>query len=124
MAVNWYWKHKKGEIIYKDIKHNVKWKLELFGGNMMCAFIYRYKQKNEETGKIEKWHNFFTWFNDLKHAKKCLKDTTLEEFAFGEHKVVKVRLLVTSKEYSRFENTEMLKLAQIFAKMGYKVELY
>lgn len=124
MAVNWYWKHKKGEILFKDVKHNVNWKLELFGGNMMCAFIYRYTKVNEETHKREKWYNFFTWFNDIKHAKRVLKNTQLEDLALGNHKVIKVRLLVHNDQYSAFENNEMLELAKILAKMNYKVEIY
>lgn len=124
MAVNWYWKHKKGEIVYKDLRTNQKWKLELFGGNMMCAIIHRYKKVNEETGKKENWYNFFTWLNDIKHARRCFKDTKLEDLALGKHKVLKVKLLVTNKEYSAFENNEMLQLAKILAQKGYKVELY
>lgn len=124
MAVNWYWKHKKGEIIYKDLNANKTWKLELFGGNMMCALIYRYTKVNEETNKREKWYNFFTWFNDIKHVKRIFKDTKLEDYPLGNHKVVKVRLLVHNKQYSAFENNEMLQLAKIFAKMNYKVEIY
>lgn len=121
MAVNWYWKHKVGEVLFKDIEHGQNWKLEMFGGNMMCCFIYRYRK--EENGKMEKYYNFFTWFNDIDHAKRVLKDTYLEDLAFGEHKVRKVRLCVSSKEYPE-SNKEMLKLAKILAQMGYKVEVY
>lgn len=124
MAVNWYWKHKLGEILYKDTEHNKTWKLEMFGGNMMCAFIYRYTKVNEETGKREKWYNFFTFFNDWAHAKRCLKDTRLEDLALGKHKVLKVKILVHNKQYSKLDNSEMQKLAILLSKMGYKVEIY
>ena len=123
MAVNWYWKHKVGEIIFRDVNHKKTWKLEMFGGNVMCAFIYRYKAVDEETGKKEGYYNFFCFFNDKGHAKRVLKDTKLEEFAVGEHKVVKVRLCITSKEYT-YSNAEMVWLAKEFAKKGYKVEVY
>lgn len=122
MAVNWYWKSKRGEIIFKDMEHKQNWKLQMFGGNMMCAFIYRYKKLNEETQKYEKWYTFFSFFNDIKHAKRCLKDTRLEELPLGNHKVLRVRLNVTST--NKYANNEMLKLAKILANMKYKVELY
>ena len=123
MAVNWKWKHKLGEIIYLDENHNQKWKLEMFGGNMLCAFIYRYKQLDKETGKKEKYYTFFNFFYDLKNAKKMMKNIRLEDFVVGNHKVKKVRLCVSSKEY-KYSNREMLALGKLFAEMGYKVELY
>ena len=123
MAVNWYWKHKVGEVIYRDLDHKQTWKLEMFGGNMMCAFICRFKKVNEETGKKEGYYNFFTFLNDKKHAKRCFADTRLEDLPFGNHKVIKVRLCITSKEYT-YSNEEMVWLAKLFAKMGYRVEVY
>ena len=69
MAVNWYWKHKVGEVIYRDLDHKQTWKLEMFGGNMMCAFICRFKKVNEETGKKDGYYNFFT-FLSFKKVKK------------------------------------------------------
>lgn len=118
--VNWYWKHKLGEIHYYDNEHKQHWKLELFGGNMTCAFIYRFKDEN---GK--KMYNFFGFFSDLKHAERVLKDDKdfLKNMAFGNHTLRKVKLCVTSKTY-KFSNKEMLKLAKMLTEHKYKVELY
>lgn len=123
MSVNWYWKHKVGEIIYRDKEHNQKWKLEMFGGNMMCAFIYRYTKVNEDTGKREKWYTFFTFFNDINHAKRYFKKGKIEDFAIKQPKVVKVRLKISSTEY-KYSNKEMLQLAKLLVNKGYRVELY
>lgn len=125
MAVNWYWKHKVGEVHYYDTQHKQHWKLQMFGGNMMCAFIYRYKKINEETGKKEGWYNFFIWLNDIEHAKRMLKNDkdAFKGLPIGKHILRKFRLCVTSKEYT-YSNKEMLQLAKLLAHYGYKVELY
>ena len=121
--VNWYWKHKVGEVVYFDLEHKQSFKVEMFGGNMMSAFIYRFTTTNKETGKREKRYNFISFLNDMKHAKKCFEDTRLEDLLLGDFKVKKVRLCVSSSEY-KYSNQEMLKLGQLLAKMKYKVELY
>lgn len=121
--VNWYWKHKVGEVYYFDNKSKKTFKVEMFGGNMMSAFIYRFTTKSKETGKREKRYEFISFLNDMKHAKRCFSDTRLEDLLLGDFKVKKVRLCVSSKEY-KYSNQEMLKLGQLLACMGYKVELY
>lgn len=123
MSVNWYWKHKVGEVYYFDNKSKKTFKVEMFGGNMMSAFIYRFTTTNKETRKREKRYEFISFLNDMKHAKKCFEDTRLEDLLLGDFKVKKVRLCVSSSEY-RYSNQEMLKLGQLLAKMKYKVELY
>lgn len=125
MAVNWYWKHKVGEVIYYDQKQKKYWKLQMFGGNMMCAFIYRYRKENEETHKLEKWYNFFIWLNDIDHAKRMLeKDKDcFRDLAIGKHKLVKFRLCISSKEYA-YSSKEMMKFAKLLTHYGYKVEVY
>lgn len=116
MAVNWLWKDKLGEIIYKREKDTFK--LQMFGGNMMCCFIYRCKNENNE-----KMYNFFLWYNDIEHAKRLHKDTRLEDFILGDNiKVVKVRININSG--NKYSDKEMLQLAKLYADMGYKVELY
>lgn len=121
--VNWYWKHKVGEVVYIDLEHKQRFKVEMFGGNCMCVFIYRYTTTNKETGKREKRYNFINFLSDMKHAKKCFEDTRLEDLLLGDFKVSKVRLCVSSKEY-KYSNQEMLKLAKMLVEMKYKVELY
>ena len=122
MSVNWYWKCKVGEIVYKDLDEKKTWKLQMFGGNVTCAFIYRYKKLNEETKKNEKYYTFFTFFNDLEHAKRCLKDTKLEDLPLGHHKVMKIRIRVKSD--NKYKDAEMLKIAKLLVEHNYKVELY
>ena len=121
--VNWYWKHKVGEIYYYSTKEKKTYKVEMFGGNMMSAFIYRYTATNKDTGKREKRYEFISFFNDIKHAKRCFADTRLEDLLLGDFIVKKVRLCVSSEDY-KYSNNEMLKLGQLLAKMKYKVELY
>lgn len=125
MAVNWYWKHKVGEVILKTTHDNKRFKLEMFGGNVMCAFIYRYTQINEQTKKKEKWHNFFFFLDDIKHAKTILQSDkdAFKNLTAQPSKTIKFRLCVTSKEY-KYSNQEMLKFAKLLTEYGYKVELY
>lgn len=125
MAVNWYWKHKLGEVIYKAVSENATWKLDIYGGNMMCCFIYNFKQQDEQTGEMKKMYRFFIWFNDLEHAKRVLKDNKdfFKDLVQGNHKVKKFKLCVTSREY-KHSNNEMLKFAKLLTEYGYRVELY
>ena len=44
MAVNWLWKHEKGQILIKDF--GKKYKIGIYGGNCLGALIYRYKDKD------------------------------------------------------------------------------
>ena len=92
---------------------------------MMCAFIYRYTDKDEETGKRAKFYNFFTWFNDIEHAERIFKRDKdyIKNLPCGHHKLRKIKLCVSSKTYT-YSNKEMLKLAKLLAQNGYKVELY
>ena len=126
MSVNWRWKSKVGEVIYKDLKTGKQWKLQMFTGNMMFAFIYKYRKVDEETGKLAIYYNFFTWFNDMAHAKKCFKNdkTFLNHMAVGNHKYIKTRIFITNKELSPYSKTEILRYAKLLAEYGYKVELY
>ena len=125
MSVNWYWKQKVGEIHYYDTEHKKHWKLELFSGNMMFAMIYRYTKVNEQTGKREKWHNFFLWFDDIDHLKRVLKDDKdfFKTLPSGQHILRKFRLCIYRKYYT-WLNKDMLKVADVLVKHGYKVELY
>ena len=120
MAVNWTWKHKLGEIHYYDEEHKQHWKLDLYGGNMMCCFIYHFKNE-----KNEKMYNFFGFFNDIEHAERVLKDDKdfFKSMALGKHILRKIKLCVSSKDY-KYSNKEMLKLANLLVNNGYKVELY
>ena len=122
--VNWYWKHKVGEVVYFETTKKKTYKVEMFsGGNCMSALIYRYSITNKDTGKREKRYEFISFLDDMKHAKKCFEDTRLEDLLLGDFKVKKVRLCVSSKEY-KYSNDEMLKLGRLLAVKGYKVELY
>lgn len=120
MAVNWYWKHKLGEVHYYDTEHKQHWKLDMYGGNMMCCFIYHFV--NEQN---EKMYNFFGFFNDIEHAKRVLKSDNkyFHSLTMGNHVFRKIRLHVTSKEY-KYSNKEMLQFGKLMAEYGYKVELY
>lgn len=117
MAVNWYWKLKKG-FFYLIDSHKRTYKCGFYGGNCLGAVIYTYQAKNEE-GKKESWYNFQFFFDDLNHAKRCLG---LKPNARGEQKnilegvVKKVKLNIFFKEN--------LKLAELLVKAGFKVELY
>lgn len=124
MAVTWYWKEKRGEIHYYDQKQKQHFVLGMYGGNMLAAIIYRYKKKNEQTQKLEKWYNFIVFINDIDHLKRLLNDDKdcFRDLLLGKPLLRKFKLNVTSK--SKYANEEMLKVAKLLAKYGYKVELY
>ena len=124
MAVYYYWNRKRGEIIMKEEETGKRYKLGLFGGNTLFSIIYRYRKVNEKTGKLTGYHNFILWFDDEKQLKRVLEDDKnfFNEMIASKSKVLKFKLNITSK--NEYANKEMLKVANILTRSGYKVELY
>lgn len=122
MSVDVYWKRKLGEVVYFDKENKRSWKLEMFAGNVMCAFVYRYGEKDEKTGKRKKWSSLFMFFNDLAHAKRCMSDFELDKLPCGTHVVRKIRLCIQGGYPC--DNKSANELAKLFVAKGYKVELY
>lgn len=117
MAVNWYWKSKKGTLIYKynmgkEANNEVmKFKVNIYGGNCLGALIYDYKDENTK----EDMYTFYGFWNDETHLKRCLGLVKGYNNIYKDD-VVKVRLNTYYKD--------MCKIAPLFAKVGIKVELY
>lgn len=126
MSVNWSWKHKRGEIHYYAKCQKQHFKLNLYGGNMMFCILYVYKQMNQETNKLEKWYNFITWFNDITHLKKCLSENQnfFNKLLVGHKNKIIRKFKLKINTNNDYEDNEMLKVAKILVKYGYKVELF
>lgn len=124
MSVNWYWKSKRGEILMREEATKQTYKIGLYGGNMMFAMIYRYRKLNEQTGKQERWYNFLLWFDDCKHLEKVLKDDKdfFNHLIAQTSTVRKFKINISNK--NEYANKEMLQVAKILVKYGYKVEVY
>lgn len=110
MSVNWSWKHKMGEVVIAQMHQNevIKFKMNIYEANCLCAVIYEFE--NEE-GK--KQYQFYSFFSDLEHLKRCLKDGILTN---GADKWLKVKLNTFYKD--------SLKIAKELSKAKIKVELY
>ena len=99
-------------------------KLNIYRANCVGAVIYEWKQKDEKTGKAQDMYQFWGYWNDLNHLKRCIgliKDyngnySNLYNGSMDSDKWVKLKLNV----YYR----EMLTVARLFTKAGYKVEIY
>ena len=112
MSVNWQWKNKMGNVQWKTTDGK-KINVNVYQGNCLCVLIYEYKKDNEE------FYDFFGFFNDEKHLKRCIglakdNDGKLNNIYKGEW--LKWRLNVFFKD--------SLKIAELLAKAGFKVELY
>lgn len=123
MSVDWRWKSVRGYIHYYDNRNKKHFVLGMYGGNCTCAIIYRYREKNKETGKIEKYYNFISFINDIEHLKRMLKSDKdmYRNLLIGKPTFRKFELYVTSD--NKWANKEMLQVAKILAEYGYKVEL-
>lgn len=103
--------------------HKTYLKVAIHSANCLCAFIYHYKKKNAETGKKEGYSQLVLFFNDLESAKLCLglkaskwdKDKK-KECIYTHKDIKKIRFNVYYKD--------MAKLGELWAKAGFKVELY
>lgn len=101
-----------------------RFKLNIYRANCVGAVIYEWKQKDEETGKVHDMYQFWGYWNDLNHLKRCIgliKDysgnySNLYNGSVYSDKWVKLKL----NTYYR----EMLTVARLVAKAGYKVEIY
>lgn len=107
-----------------DNQEQIRFKLNIYKANCVAAVVYEFKQKDEETGKIHNMYNFWTFWNNLNHLKRCIgliKDyngnySNLYNGSVDSDKWVKLKLNAYYKE--------MLTVASLFAKAGYKVEIY
>ena len=113
MAVNWDWTRKMGEIIFLayDKKHKIK--CNFYRANCVGAVIQEWKEDGKDM------YQFVTFWNDLSHLKRCLGliknfDKTYDNLY--KDKIKKVRLNAFYPD--------MLTVAKLFAKAGFKVELY
>lgn len=125
MSVNWLWKSEKGEFVYKckdgEFKGE-KFKVGMYGGNCLCAHIYRFKKLNEQTGKKEKYYNFWGFWNDIEHLKNCLGMNPKKGYKDDMYKDDSMYQLVKIRVNAFYP--EMMKVAELFAKAGYKVEVF
>jgi hypothetical protein len=83
-----------------------KWKIWFCRANCLVAEIYFYKDENGED--MAKLHSFF---GDVQHVKNCAKAKVLTGYDKG----------VTL--YAKKMNSELWKMAQIFAENGIKVTI-
>lgn len=125
MSLNWSWSHKMGEIVVEQSHSNpdvesgkdvLKFKVNLYHANCLCAGIYEYK--DSESAKT--LYQVYVFFLDADHMKRCLgltKSTTnLFDGKNSCDKWVKIKLNTYYKE--------CLVMAPILTKAGFKVELY
>lgn len=120
MSVNWSWKHKIGEITLSQRDGNNPskknyFKINMYSANCVAALIYEFKDPVTKTEKYQ----FFGFWNDLKHLKNCLglsAGHTVNIYNQEHNCFEKVSLNIHYKE--------MLKVAELFAKAGIKVDLY
>lgn len=96
-------------------------KVSIHSANCLCAFIYHYKKTNEKTGKKDSYSQLVLFINDLEHAKLCLglkagKWDKKKESIYTPHEIKKLRFNTYYKD--------MDKLASLWAKAGFNVELY
>ena len=126
MAVNWQWKHKMGEVKVVRTWPNgevEKFKLNLYGANCVAAIIHEFKQVDEQ-GNKHAMYNFFGFWNDLDHLKRCLGlkknyDGQKSNLYDGKGSIDNWVHLKLNTYYP-----EMIKVGALFAQAGHHVELY
>lgn len=128
MSLNWSWKYKMGEIVVEQshsipngtgvesTKDVMKFKVNLYHANCLCAGIYEYKDPESD----KTLYQVYSFFLDVNHMKRCLGLTNNTYNLFdgknGCDKWVKIKLNTYYKE--------CMTMAPILTKAGFKVELY
>lgn len=127
MSVNWSWKHKMGEVtVVRKWPHEekeIKFKLNLYSANCIAAVIRDYKETDEQ-GKKHDMYQFWCFWNDFDHLKRCLGliknydgvKSNLYNGSDGVDTWVKLKLNTYYKD--------MIKVGTLFAQAGHTVELY
>ena len=114
MPVTWDWKAKKGEITWIGNGNPPKtYKVNIYQANCLGAQIYEYKDDGVDM------YRFMGFWNDLDHLKRALGlarnyDKTYENIYEGVVKKIKLNTYYK----------DSIKIAELFAKAGHKVELY
>ena len=122
MAVNWLWKNKLGCMTLVQTrpsgeKHSFK--INLYAANCLAACIYEYKDKDTK----KDMYTFWGFWNDAQHLSNCLglskkhKGDDIYNDPIGNGVITKVKLNMYFKK-------DALKIAELFALAGHKVELY
>ena len=117
MAVNWTWKEKLGTIhcerVIKGGEEKITFDLQIYKGtNCWCVVVNEFKENGKEL------YNFWTFFNDIAHAKRCLGiskswDGKKENIFKDEWKKVTLN--------GNFKDA--WKLAEIFFNAGLKIKI-
>lgn len=102
---------KYGEVVIRQ--GATKYTIQIREGNCLAVFIHVMRNPNS-TGKQDKYiHTFYTFFCDVAHAKRVMKEYGK---LFGSEEIVKCRLNIYHKN--------ALTLSRLMAQSGYKVEVY
>jgi hypothetical protein len=120
MSVNWDWKDKKGEVVWKPTEDQNKppFKWNIYEANCLGCCLYEY---TDEEGK--EMYQFECFFSDVHHLKKILglekcydgkKNDMFKEW-YGDYEIDYIKLDIN------FDNDKLIKY---FAEAGYEVRIY
>ena len=112
MSVNWLWKDKMGSIQWKN-RMDEEFTVSVFKGNCLCVMIYEYKENEKDL------YDFFGFFNDDSHLKKCIG--LMKDYE-GAMKNIYENEWLSWKLNTYYK--EAFTLAKWLTKAGYPVELY
>lgn len=117
--VTWYYKQHKADFYYKR-KDGKIFKIGLYGGNCLGAMVYRYSLIEE--GKRVKYYQFISFFNDIGHAKRVLKDNLIDRFII-DAKITKITIYLSKYDKNKYQQNELIKLTLLLLHKGYKITI-
>lgn len=119
--VHWYYKNPIGYYTLTQ-KHKEndkvvvkKFKITILHGNCLWVEVNQYRKKNEETGKLENWVQFYSFLNDWQHVKNMVKDDSLKSIF---HNADNFHFNIEELD------AERLKVVKELAKIGKKITLF
>lgn len=128
-----------------------KFKVDIYEANCLFAVIYRFKSsvdpnedglvfedsknfKTKDSKKpVKEWFQVYSFFNDLKHLKRCLPLFNCRIDPKGDSEESKLRassidtwtkIKLNTWFNSKNSPCDVMKVAEVLAKAGFKVELY
>lgn len=129
MAVNWNWKDKKGEVVWKkkatSTNPNIteeRFAWSIYHANCMACMLYEYKENNEDMYK------FMCYLNDTHHLKRMLglekfkgyRGTYIKEDWFKEiYPDYEIDYITLDSNYPYWDT-----LTKYFTQAGYEVRIY
>ena len=95
MALQWQWSEKCGEAIFRNIREDKTFSINLYEGNAFLIFIDEFEENGENMWRM------YSFFVDEVHAKNCLGLTKGQSNIFNDKAVRLEKVRLNKQKYNK-----------------------